>query len=312
MLLPSFYLVSLLLSIMSSVGAALRPACLVTGSTDGIGLTTAKNMAAKGYDVFIHGRDAERIQRAKETVRSFVRAQTNNEPRIVALVPSDLSTIQGSTKLAKSVVDACEEHSLNLSVVMNNAGVYAQDRILTDDGIELTFAVNVVAPFIITSYLLPTLLKQKHSRIVIASSISQCSTIRAWDDLTFKTRPYNAGTSYAESKLFDAMLTFEMAEKLKAAKLLPPKITCNCLDPGTVNTKMLLAGWGPCGIHVDDAKDETWLCSSESVTQDTGRYYVSQSDRTASRSAYDERERAKLWSVLSGLSPEAAAIWDTL
>lgn len=87
-------------------------------------------------------------------------------------------------------------------------------------------------------------------------------------------------------------------------------ITCNCLDPGTVNTKMLLAGWGPCGMDVDAALDETWLCTSEEVAGVTGRYFVGQRDRPASSMAYDENERRKLWTLLSELAPDAAQMWD--
>jgi hypothetical protein len=75
---------------------------------------------------------------------------------------------------------------------------------------------------------------------------------------------------------------------------------------------MLLAGWGPCGIDVEDALDQTWLCSSATppVAKVTGRYFVHQSDRRASSPAYDARERTQLWSILTRIAPDAAAMWD--
>ena len=311
-------LLGIIITMSSAVTAEAlsRPAVLVTGSTDGIGVTTAKRMAAKGYDVLIHGRDANRIERASSIVKKYVEnhsSETANS-RIFTLPPIDLSTIDGGRKLADAVKALCEKESdLHLTVLMNNAGVYAEEHVVTSDGLELTFAVNVVAPFVLTSLLLPTLLKEPKSRIVVASSISQCRSIRDWDDLHYERRPFSSHAAYSESKLLDAMLTIEMADRLQnndAGLLGTDRITCNCLDPGTVNTKMLLAGWGPCGIDVEDALDQTWLCSSDDVDSVSGKYFVYKSERQASSSAYDAKERAKLWSVLSKLAPDAAEMWN--
>lgn len=286
-----------------------RPTVLVTGSTDGIGVTTAKNMAAKGYNVLIHGRSQQRLEAASKTVRSFVQQHSNDQDvGIFTLPPEDISTVSGCERLVKHVKSTCEEHDLKLSVLMNNAGVYMEDLIITEDGLEQTFAVNVLAPFVITSHLLPTLLQQK-SRIVTASSLSQCRSIRSWEDLQYSTRPYSAHGAYSESKLLDAMLTMEFASRLKEAGFGTDRITCNCLDPGTVNTKMLLAGWGRIGIEVENALDETWLCTDAEVESLTGQYFTWKSARRASADAYDDTEHAKMWEVLSSLAPEAAAMW---
>jgi len=290
-------------------------AVLVTGSTDGIGMTTAKNMAINGYDVLIHGRDADRIEKAKKTIQNdldnITKNNNNNKgSKIVALPPRDISTMEGCTDLVNDVKKVCKEESLQLSVLMNNAGVYSEKKVLTSQGLEQTFAVNVLGTFVITSHLLPILLKQPKSRIVIASSVSQCRTVRDWDDLHYyTTRPYSAHSAYSESKLLDAMFTMEFADRLQKAGFPTTKITANCLDPGTVNTKMLLAGWGPIGIQVDDAFDETWLCSSPEVDGMTGKYYVSKNERGSS-SSYNQSERDKMWKILSTLAPEAAAMWD--
>jgi NAD(P)-dependent dehydrogenase (short-subunit alcohol dehydrogenase family) len=283
-----------------------RPTALVTGSTDGIGVTTAKNLAAKGYNVLIHGRSEKRVLEATKTIQTFSK---NSGAKIFPLPAQDISTVKGCESLVQHVLEKCQQENLQLSILMNNAGVYEEKLQTTKDGLEMTFAVNVMAPFIITSHLLPTLLKQK-SRIVIASSISQCSSIRHWGDLHYSKRPFSAHGAYSESKLFDAMLCMEFAERFTNAGIGTDKITCNCLDPGTVNTKMLLAGWGRCGIDVEDALDETWLCTSDEVEDVTGRYFVWKSDRTASRDAYDKKEREKMWQVLSKISPKAANMWN--
>lgn len=295
-------------------GGGRSAAVLVTGATDGIGGTTAKNMAAAGFDVLIHGRDAQRIEKAVSRVEDWVAHHSNETPRIFGLPPIDLSTVEGSRRLAAEVKQLCEkEPDLRLKVLMNNAGVYSERHVITEDGLEQTFAVNVVAPFVLTSLLLPILLQHpgSNSRIVTASSISQCRSINDWNDLRYyKRRSFSAHGSYAESKLCDAVLTLEMADRLTNAGLGTERITCNCLDPGTVNTKMLLAGWGRIGIAVNDALDQTWLCSSDEVTNVTGKYFVYRSDRRASSPAYDLKERAKLWSILSEIAPDAAAMWN--
>ena len=299
----------LMLARALTVGPYSRPCVLVTGSTDGIGTTTVKHVAAKGYNVLIHGRNEQRIENTAKEVRSFVQQHSRHQDiEIFSLPAQDISTVNGCKALVENVKTICQEKELSLVVLMNNAGVYSEDRIITEDGIELTFAVNVMAVFVITSLLLPELLKQK-SRIVVASSISQCGSIRDWDDLNFSTRPYSAHGAYSESKLFDAMLTMEFASRLENAGFGTDQITSNCLDPGTVNTKMLLAGWGRIGIDVENALDETWLCTSDEVESTTGYYFTGRIPRKASSPAYNQSERDKLWTMLSDLAPEAAEMW---
>ena len=296
-------------ALQQSLSAA---AALVTGSTDGIGLTTATQLASQGYTVLLHGRSAQRLERAYQHIQQKV-----PDSRIHALPPADLSTVTGAEQLAQSTLEYCQSQSLSLPILMNNAGVYSENHVVTSDGTELTFAVNVVATYVVTSLLLPFMVTttntnsdSRPSRIVIASSISQCSQIRDWDDLAYEKRRYSAHSAYSESKLLDAMLTMEFSQRLVDQGLAPSTITCNCLDPGTVNTKMLLAGWGPMGIDVEDALDETWLCTSDEVEGMTGKYFTYQHERSASRSAYNPQERANLWNICRRLAPAAARVWD--
>jgi NAD(P)-dependent dehydrogenase (short-subunit alcohol dehydrogenase family) len=284
---------------------------LVTGSTDGIGLTTAKHLAAQGIHVLIHGRDVTRIQQAVRAVMAFQKQKSSHSSLVLPLPAQHLSTVSACKTLAQQALAICKENNLQLQILMNNAGVFAEDLVLTPEGLELTFAVNVMAPFVLTSLLLDELLEER-SRIVIASSISQSRGIRDWEDLTYTKRRYSSHSAYSESKLLDAMLSMEFADRLKAAGFGPNRISCNCLDPGTVNTKMLLAGWGRIGIDVQDALDEFWLCTSQEVDGVTGHYFVSQTSRRTSGSAYDKIERSKLWQSLADVAPEAATRWETL
>lgn len=328
---------------------AFSETALVTGSTDGIGVTTSRNILIGNNninEVLIHGRENNRVRAAvasiemaaaKTNIVNNRRSATTKQNVAVALPTWDLSTKGGCYGLADSVREyCCDTQSLvpnsestavdgtsNLKVLMNNAGVYSNDLVRTQDGLELTFAVNVLAPFVVTSMLLSTLLangsrnqgKYNHngSRIVIASSISQSWKLPKdyWEDIQYHKRPYSAHGAYSESKLLDAMLTIEMAHRLHdIAGIDTSVVTCNCLDPGTVNTKMLLDGWGSIGIHVDDALDETWCCTSSELVDTSGQYFVGRSARQASGCAYDSFHRKKLWQTLSKLAPTAAAEWD--
>jgi NAD(P)-dependent dehydrogenase (short-subunit alcohol dehydrogenase family) len=316
---------------------------LITGSTDGIGVTTARNILGSTHNILIHGRDEDRIRIAADSLRNnnnnnirrsmkggaASKTTTEKKNLVVPLPPADLSTIRGCYDLAREVKELCNSSStgtgtgtgdsdMNLKILVNNAGIYSNRLIRTTDGLESTFAVNALAPFILSSMLLSALLangsydknnNNNRSRIVIASSVSQSWKLPKdyWDDPQYEERSYSAHGAYSETKLLDAMLTIEMAHRLDK---LTSIVTCNCLDPGTVNTKMLIDGWGPIGIDVNDALDETWCCQSSELEGISGQYFVSRTSRKASSDAYDTVQRDKLWQILSELAPESAAEWD--
>jgi len=234
---------------------------------------------------------------------------------------ADLSSLSGCHQLI-SILDKIHiQTSYFPNLIIHNAGVFSDELIhVGEQKLEQTFAVNVLAPFVLTSMLLPNLLsrdkeddEEEDIRIVVASSISQSSSISNWEDVAFyEQERFSSHKTYSESKLLVAMLTYEMSQRLQSSKLNKEKknTTMNCLDPGTVNTKMLLAGWGYCGIDVDRALDETWLSTTESLKGMTGKYYVGRSERKSSSFAYDRTQRKKLWDLLCDLAPDAALQWD--
>ncbi|CEM00874.1 unnamed protein product [Vitrella brassicaformis CCMP3155] len=261
---------------------------LITGSTDGIGRHTAHRLAAANKDntVIIHGRSPERLEAAKA---ELVRATKNIN--IFAYL-ADLSVMRNVEALASEI----KKHHPRIDVLINNAGVFEERRQETPDAMELTFAVNVAAPYVLTRHLLDCI-PDNTGRIIITSSISQGSRIDL-NNLQLNTG-YSDHAAYSLSKLCDVLLTVEIADRLKSRG-----IVCHTQDPGTVNTKMLLAGWGPCGIDVSVADNTFWLATSNDphVVKETGNYFVSRRLSTPSGPAGDGSVRAAFWAQMEQLT----------
>jgi len=174
-----------------------------------------------------------------------------------------------------------------LTALVNNAGVYSQKYETSADGLEITWAVNVAAPFLLTSLLLDRV----SDRVVNVASISAAYSVDFgvfWQEMG-----YSPHTAYSMSKLANIMFSNELASLISAAG---KGISSNSLDPGTVNTKMLLAGWGPIGMRVEDANDEFNICTRPSLG--TGNYFVSSSLCKPPPPAIDLEARKALWGML--------------
>lgn len=253
---------------------------LVTGSTDGIGLHTAKKLAKAGATVLVHGRSPEKSQRAADAVKS---ASGSSDVHALSADLSSLEAVRGLAADVKSVVPD------GLTVLINNAGVFAQREQMSADGYEMTWAVNVLAPFLLTSLLLESV----KERIVNVSSISAGSNID-FDNLN-QEKEFSSHDSYSLSKLAMMMFNAELAGRLLKAGF---KLSVNCLDPGTVNTKMLIAGWGSCGIDIKQANDEFFLATDPSVADTTGSYFVHSRKSSMRRPAQNAEQRRRLWDTL--------------
>ncbi len=234
-----------------------RRTILVTGSTDGIGKFTAGKLAADGHDVLVHGRSAERVQDTVEQLRRRAPAGATIEGYV-----ADLSDMAQVRALAREIMAARPA----LDALANNAGTFDGDYTgtrkvrpihdedtlapyptpgpaaapqVTDAGHEYSLAVNVMAPFLLTSLLLPALRASPGgARVLVTSSISMGAG-DALDDLQCARR-WSGHRAYSLSKLCDAMLALEMHARYGDA----PRLCFNTMDPGTVDTKMLNAGWG--------------------------------------------------------------------
>ena len=261
---------------------------LVTGSIDGIGRQTAVELAALGADVLVHGRDARRGAAALAAV------QAASAGGSAALYLANLSTVAGVRELGARIR---AEHA-RLDVLVNNAGVYSHERRVTGDGLELTFAVNVLAPFVLSHELLPQLRAAASSRIVNLSSASHWTGEVHWADLQF-AGAYDPIAAYDQSKLAVTLLTFELARRLTGSS-----VTVVCLDPGDVDTKMLRAGWPdlPGSDVVAGAATSVHLAASPDAAGVSGVYYEEGRETVPREASLERKSQTRLWGILEGLA----------
>jgi NAD(P)-dependent dehydrogenase (short-subunit alcohol dehydrogenase family) len=273
-------------------GDAMKPieqqTILVTGATDGIGKLTAVQLAVRQARVIVHGRNKEKVAR----VVTEMQHSTGNS-RIEGFT-ADLSSLALVRGLAEEVL---AKHS-SLDVLINNAGVGSTDPRLSTDGYELRFAVNHLAPFLLTHRLLPALRKAAPARIVNVASAGQHPIDFADVMLEKKFEGYRA---YCQSKLALIMFTIDLA-----ARLQKDRITVTSLHPGTfLDTNMVRrAGVEPWGDPQSGADAIVFLATAPESEGVTGKYFDEKAEARALDQAYDEKARQQLWNLsmhLTGL-----------
>jgi NAD(P)-dependent dehydrogenase (short-subunit alcohol dehydrogenase family) len=263
---------------------------LITGSTDGIGKQTACKLAQMGATVILHGRDEERARSTAEELRRSLPAA------VFEYAAADFSSLQEVRALAEDI----RRRFPRLDVLINNAGVYMKDRVLTKDGYETTFGVNYLAHFLLTNLLLDLLKKSTPSRIIHISSIAHTNGRLDLENLQGEKRfdPYGA---YALSKLALILMSKELSERLKGTN-----VTSNALHPGVINTKLLRAGFNIHGADVQGgAEISVFLASSPKIARTTGKYFIKYKETFPSSIAENAYLRSKLWKEserLTGLS----------
>ncbi len=255
---------------------------LITGSTDGIGFQTALALAQKGHRVLLHGRSSSTVNQAKvRLLRELPKAE-------VEAYAADFSSLAEVRRLAEELREAHPR----LDGLINNAGIYKHDRVETPDGLEMTFAVNHLAPFLLGELLRPALLLAPDGRIVNVSSIAHRMGDLTFSDLQLK-QGYDAYRAYANSKLAQVVYTAELARRLGPACTLK----VNALHPGVVSTKLLVQGMGARGPDSleQGASTSVFLATDPSITQGGGYYVRSRlsaphplaADPLAGRKLYD-------------------------
>jgi NAD(P)-dependent dehydrogenase (short-subunit alcohol dehydrogenase family) len=213
-----------------------------------------------------------------------------------AAYTADLSSLAGVRGLAAAVL----EDRPRLDVLVANAGVYAPRRVETIDGLELTFAVNVVAPLLLTARLLPALRAAAPSRVVVLGSSSHWTGELDWDDLQLASPgAYHALRAYDRSKLAVLMLTLALARRLEGSG-----VGAVCLDPGDVATTMLAAGWPDLpGISVaDGAVTSVYLASAPEAEGVSGAYFEDGAAVTPLAAALDVTAQERLWAEVEAVT----------
>jgi NAD(P)-dependent dehydrogenase (short-subunit alcohol dehydrogenase family) len=237
---------------------------LITGSTDGLGRALAAELAGRGHEVVVHGRSRERVEAAAREVGA------------AGAHVADFARLDDVRRLAGEAG--------GIDVLVNNAGIIARERRLSEDGIELTFQVNHLAGFLLTLLTLPP-------RIVNVASTGQRAP--DFDDLMLE-RGYEAYRAYSQSKLAQIMFTFELAERR-------PDLVVNALHPATrMDTKMVRETFGAAGSTVAEGVEAiAALVERDDVS---GRYFEGLRDARADRTAYDRGVRRRLWDVSEELT----------
>jgi NAD(P)-dependent dehydrogenase (short-subunit alcohol dehydrogenase family) len=270
---------------------------VVTGATAGIGRATAAELAGRGARVFVHGRSWERARGAVDELR--------RETGTAALEPvaGDLGHLNAVRALAAEL----NARLPRLDVLINNAGVFMRERVLTDDGLETTFAVNHLAPFWLTLLLLDRLRASAPARIVNVSSTTHHSAQVEFGNLQGE-RHYDGYSAYALSKLGNVLFTNALARRLAWEGA---GVTANALHPGVVRTNLLRAGWGGGGTNPEaGARTPVYLAADPAVASTTGLYFVDQRPTPASALARDEALQEQFWEVSEQLIKAAGADQD--
>lgn len=264
---------------------------LVTGSTDGIGKITATKLAGMGATVLVHGRNPEKCEATVKEISENTRNTT------LKSYVGDLVSLSAVRKLAEEI--RSEYSSLN--VLINNAGVgltknQEKERVLSKDGYELCFAVNYLAPFLLTHLLLPLLQEGAPARIVNVSSAAQQEI--DFNDVMLEHH-YDAFRAYAQSKMALTMFTFDLAERLKKSR-----ITANCLHPGSLlDTKLVRkSAFKPRAGAESGAEVEVYIATSPELHDQTGQYFEEKSVARAHQQAYDTEVRKRLWRLSEKLT----------
>jgi NAD(P)-dependent dehydrogenase (short-subunit alcohol dehydrogenase family) len=252
---------------------------LITGSTDGIGYQTAIELSKSGYHVIIHGRNQEKTELALERIEE----ETNNNN--LYSVSADLRSFNQIKEMTTDLYDRFEK----LDVLINNAGVIRSERNLTKEGLEETFAVNYIAPFLLTNLLVNLLEKNKSSRIVNVVTRIHSSNFD-FDDLQLEKK-YTGVKAYAKSKTALILFSNLLAEKFKNKN-----ITVNCLHPGVINTKLLRSAFGSGGAPLSEgAKTLIFAATAPELENITGKYLVNNRPQRSSSITYDKGIQKKLW-----------------
>ena len=267
---------------------------MITGATDGLGKLVAHRLAERNAGLILHGRNSEE---GEQTVMEISKAFGNKN---IKYFNADLSSLEDVRRLGTEVTDNYPK----IGVLINNAGIGAGEknknkRELSADGYEMRFAVNYLSHFLLTYLLLPLLQRAPKARVVNVSSVGQ----QAIDfNNVMLEKKYDGFGAYKQSKLAMIMFTFDLAEELKEKGII-----VNCLHPASLMpTKMVYEYFDTVMSTLEQGAGAVeQLAVSESIENETGKYYDGMNPSRAISQAYDVNARKslrKLSMELTGLS----------
>lgn len=275
---------------------------LLTGASDGIGAAAAVALAAQGHEVIAVGRSTRKLS----TVHGRMRAVAPAGVAVPEPVACDLASQAEVARLAGLVLERCPR----LDVLVNNAGVQPVRRELTADGMELTFAVNHLAPFLLTMLLVERL-RASGGRVITTASSNHATGRLDFDDLQLE-RTWKSGDAYDQSKLANVLFTIELARRtgLPASSFHPGSITTALNRDSRFFRMEKVVEWFIYGSPARGADTLVWLATSpEGGAPQWPYYYVDRALAPVSPLAQDPGLAARLWDTSEQLvAPHAAQV----
>ena len=280
---------------------------VITGASSGIGLATARELARQGALIVMVCRDAERAEAARKEVAT---AATGQQPNVL------LADLLSQREIRRLAAEIKRTHP-QIDVLINNAGAMYARRELSVDGIEKTFAVNHLAPFLLTNLLLDNIRAAEAGRIVTVGSESYSSTLD-FDNLQSEKK-HHFLFAYFRSKLENILFTFELSRRLAGSG-----ITVNCLSPGPTRTRfgsnmdglpalfpMLIKNFPFFGTPEKGARTSVYLASSGDVAGVTGRFFLRCREARTKPVTHDMDVARRLWSVSEALCQPSESDFDS-
>ncbi len=266
--------------------------CVITGGTDGIGKAAAQALALQGARLLVHGRDPDKGARAIAEIKA--RSRNPN----IEFVRADFGSLADVRRLAATIM----QRTPRIEVLINNAGGLFSKRNLSKDGYEMTFAVNHLAPFLLTHLLLDTLKGSAGARIVTTASDAHRGAALPLDD-SAATGKYSSMRVYGASKLANILFTRALAKRLEGTP-----VTATCLHPGFVRTNFVrdVPRWGRAIFALiarfarspeKGAETLVYLAASPQVQGASGGYYFDCRLTQPAAAAQDDEAAERLWRV---------------
>jgi NAD(P)-dependent dehydrogenase (short-subunit alcohol dehydrogenase family) len=264
--------------------------CLITGATSGIGKAAALELARLGMQIIFSARDTEKARITRDEIIQL----TGNMD--IHWYHCDLASFES----VKEFSDEVKKNHERLDILINNAGVWMYNKIITVDGIEYTFQVNHLAPFLLTHLLSDMIPVSGSGRIINVSSGIQALGYIDINDPEFKNKHFSAIKAYGQSKFANILFTRELANRLKSKN-----ITVNCLAPGWVNTGLFRSSGSVVKLSARlgaltpamGAETTIYLATSEEVKNISGEYFSKKRVTRSAKKSYDTDLMKKLWEL---------------